>query len=210
MNDTTARLARRWTLSFLRPYRGRMTLVGRAAARRSRTRRARTWLLKVVIDYVLVGQPMPQPFAAWLQTIHEGNPLVLLVTLVVAGVVLQVAQPDHVGLQHPDPGRYRASAWSTTCATGCFSTCRRSGCSHHVKTNTGDAVYRVDVDAYAIENLLIGGFPLVTSVATLVVMFAILLKLDVTVALLSLAVVPFLYLSHPLLHLHAAQPRGGA
>jgi ABC-type multidrug transport system fused ATPase/permease subunit len=51
------------------------------------------------------------------------------------------------------------------------------------------------VDAYAIENLLIGGFPLVTSVATLVVMFAILLKLDLTVALLSLAVVPFLYLS---------------
>jgi ABC-type multidrug transport system fused ATPase/permease subunit len=56
-------------------------------------------------------------------------------------------------------------------------------------------VYRVDVDAYSIENLLIGGLPLVTSVATLIVMFAILLKLDVTVALLSLAVVPFLYLS---------------
>jgi ABC-type multidrug transport system fused ATPase/permease subunit len=52
----------------------------------------------------------------------------------------------------------------------------------------------VDVDAYSIENLLIGGFPLVTSVATLVVMFGLLLKLDVTVALLSLAVVPFLYL----------------
>jgi ABC-type multidrug transport system fused ATPase/permease subunit len=68
------------------------------------------------------------------------------------------------------------------------------GLHHHVKTNTGDAVYRVDVDAYAIENLLIGGFPLVTSVVTLVVMFAILMKLDITVALLSLAVVPFLYL----------------
>ena len=52
----------------------------------------------------------------------------------------------------------------------------------------------MDVDAYAIENLLIGGFPLMTSVATLVVMFAILLKRDVTIALLSLAIVPFLYL----------------
>ena len=39
-----------------------------------------------------------------------------------------------------------------------------------------------------------GIFPLATSVITLVVMFAILLRLDVTVALLSLAVVPFLYL----------------
>src|SRR3990172_10590688 len=67
--------------------------------------------------------------------------------------------------------------------------------SHHIRTSTADSVYRVDVDAYAIENLLIGGFPLVTSVATLVVMFAILLELDATVALLAVTIVPFLYLS---------------
>src|SRR5207249_1442132 len=69
------------------------------------------------------------------------------------------------------------------------------GLHHHITTNTGDAVYRVDVDAYTIENLVMSGlFPLATSVITLVVMFAILLKLDRTVALLSLTVVPFLYL----------------
>ena len=39
-----------------------------------------------------------------------------------------------------------------------------------------------------------GIFPLATSVIALVVMFAILLQLDVTIALLSLTVVPFLYL----------------
>src|SRR5439155_5325027 len=69
------------------------------------------------------------------------------------------------------------------------------GLNHHITTSIGDAVYRIDVDAYAIENLLIGGFPLVTSVTTLVVMFVILFKKDVTVALLSLAVMPFLYVS---------------
>ena len=59
----------------------------------------------------------------------------------------------------------------------------------------GDAVYRIDVDAYAIENLVISGlFPLVTSVASLLVMFSILASLDTTIALLSLAVVPFLFL----------------
>jgi ATP-binding cassette subfamily B protein/subfamily B ATP-binding cassette protein MsbA len=62
-------------------------------------------------------------------------------------------------------------------------------------TNTGDAVYRVDVDSYAIENLVMSGlFPLATSVTTLAVMFGILLTRDVTVALLSLTVVPFLFL----------------
>jgi len=152
------------------------------------------WLLKIVIDYVLVGRPMPEPFAAWLQTIHEGDPLVLLVTLVVTGVVLQIV--------HQVISAYSTQIQVDTGQRMVYSMRYRLvqhlqtlGLHHHVKTNTGDAVYRVDVDAYSIENLLIGGFPLLTSMATLIVMFAILLKLDVTVALLSLAVVPFLYLS---------------
>jgi ATP-binding cassette subfamily B protein/subfamily B ATP-binding cassette protein MsbA len=57
-------------------------------------------------------------------------------------------------------------------------------------------VYRVDVDAYAIENLVMSGlFPLATSIASLTVMFAILLRMNVTIALLSLTVIPFLYFS---------------
>ena len=39
------------------------------------------------------------------------------------------------------------------------------GLHHHITTSTGDAVYRVDVDAYSIENLVMSGvFPLATSV----------------------------------------------
>jgi ABC-type multidrug transport system fused ATPase/permease subunit len=184
----------RWTLSFLRPYRGRAALVAVLLLVEVALGALQPWLLKVVIDYVLVGRPVPQPFAAWLQTMHEGDPLVLLVTLVIAGVVLQIVhqitsaystqiQVD-TGQRMVYQMRYRLVQHLQTL-----------GLYHHVKTSTGDAVYRVDVDAYAIENLLIGGFPLLTSVATLIVMFTILMKLDLTVALLSLAVVPFLYLS---------------
>ena len=192
MNDPPSLVS--WTLSFLRPYRGTRCSSAVLLLVEVALGALQPWLLKVVIDYVLVGRPMPQPFAAWLQTIHEGDPLVLLVTLVIAGVVLQIVhqiisaystqiQVD-TGQRMVYNMRYRLVQHLQTL-----------GLHHHVKTNTGDAVYRVDVDAYAIENLLIGGFPLLTSVATLIVMFAILLKLDVTVALLSLAVVPFLYLS---------------
>ena len=50
------------------------------------------------------------------------------------------------------------------------------GLHHHITTNTGDAVYRVDVDSYAIENLAMSGvFPLATSIITLLVMFVVLL-----------------------------------
>ena len=38
------------------------------------------------------------------------------------------------------------------------------GLHHHITTSTADLVYRVDVDAYAIENLVMSGiFPLATS-----------------------------------------------
>ena len=67
---------------------------------------------------------------------------------------------------------------------------------HHVTTNTGDAVYRIDVDSYSIENLVMSGiFPLMTSTAALIVMFSLMASIDASIALLSLAVVPFLFLS---------------
>ena len=43
--------------------------------------------------------------------------------------------------------------------------------AYHLRTPTGDSVYRIDADAYAIENLAMSGvLPLATSVATLAVM----------------------------------------
>src|SRR5262249_19374067 len=76
-----------------------------------------------------------------------------------------------------------------------FDHLTRLGLHHHVTTNTADAVYRVDVDAYAIENLVMSGlFPLATSFTSLVVMFVVLLRLNATIALLSLSIVPFLFL----------------
>jgi ATP-binding cassette subfamily B protein/subfamily B ATP-binding cassette protein MsbA len=181
-----------WTLSFLRPYRGLMLFAAVLLLFEVCLGALQPWLLKAVIDYVLVQQPIPAPFARWLTVLHAGDRLTLLVTIVIAGVVLQVANQivsAYSTQVQVDTGqrmvyglRYRLLQHLQTL-----------GLHHHIATSTGDAVYRIDVDAYAIENLLIGGFPLVTSVATLIVMFTILVKLDLTIALLSLAVMPFLY-----------------
>ena len=51
----------RWTLAFMRPYRGRMTLVAILLLVEVALGALQPWLLKAVIDYVLVGQPIPQP-----------------------------------------------------------------------------------------------------------------------------------------------------
>jgi len=182
-----------WMLSFLRPHRGRVMVLTVLLLLEVGLGALQPWPLKAVIDYVLVQHQMPERVGTWLRNIHDVDRFVLLVTLVIAGVVLQVAYQV-------------ASAYSTQVLvdTGqrmvydlryrLLEHLQALGLQHHITTSTGDAVYRIDADAYAIENLLIGGLPLLTATATLIVMFAILLKLDVAVALLSLSVVPLLYL----------------
>src|SRR4029078_3500886 len=133
--------------------------------------------------------------------------------VVIGGVVLQVVNQF-------------VSAWGTQVQvdTGqrmvydlrhrVFEQLTRPGAHHPITRSTADAVYRVDVDAYAIENLVMSGvFPLATSITALTVMFGILLYKhvpvallaltfmfgmllykNVPVALLSLTVIPFLYL----------------
>jgi len=184
-----------WTLSFMRPYRGRVAGVGLLMLLQVALGALEPWPLKIVIDYVLGQHELPQVLQPWALNISGGTTLGLLVLFVLLGVALQlvhqVASAYGVRLQ-TDTGqrmvydlRYRL-----------LEHLQSLGLNHHITTNTGDAVYRVDVDSYSIENLAISGvFPLASSIITLVVMFAVLVRLDVSVALLSLTVVPFLFLS---------------
>ena len=194
-----------WTLLFLRPYRGRVSLLSVLLLSEITLGALAPWPLAIVIDYVLAGKSffadMPdlvKPalgwIAPWVRALTHDNRVVLLVAVVIGGVVLQVVNQlvSAYGTQvQVDTGqrmvydlRYRL-----------FQHLTALGLHHHITTSTADAVYRVDVDAYAIENLVMSGlFPLATSITSLAVMFGVLLYMNVTIALLSLTVVPFLYL----------------
>ena len=184
-----------WTLSFLSPYRRRVALLAFLLLAEIGLGALQPWPLAVVIDYVLVNNPMPEPFARWLTAIHGGDRFVLLIVLVGAGVLLQLTNQlvSAYGTQvQVDTGQRMVYDLRRQL----FQHLTGLGLHHHITTSTADAVYRVDVDAYAIENLVMSGFfPLATSVISLTVMFGILLRLNVTIALLSLTVVPFMYLS---------------
>jgi ABC-type multidrug transport system fused ATPase/permease subunit len=66
---------------------------------------------------------------------------------------------------------------------------------HHENVPTSDAVYRINNDATALEHLILRGlFPMVFSVLTLITMLVVLVRLEATLALLSMVVVPGLYL----------------
>ena len=183
-----------WSLSFLKPYRFRVALLSVLLLSEIALGALQPWPLAIVIDYVLQQHPMPEPFAGWLLAIHGGDRFILLIILVVAGVVLQIINQlvSAYGTQvQVDTGQRMVYDLRGRL----FEHLTSLGLHHHITTSTADAVYRVDVDAYAIENLVMSGiFPLATSFSALAVMFAILVRLDVTIALLSLTVVPFMYL----------------
>jgi ATP-binding cassette, subfamily B, bacterial len=194
-----------WTLSFLRPYRGRVMLLWVLLLLEIGLGLLQPWPLTLVIDHVLGAKPLPEPLAHWVAAILGGTlgtgtlsgfrfNIAVIVVIVVAGVVLQITNQfvSAYGTQvQVDTGQRMVYDLRHRL----FQHLQALGLHYHISTSTADAVYRVDVDAYSIENLIMSGlFPLATSVLTLIGMFAVLLKLDSIVALLTLTVVPFLYL----------------
>jgi ABC-type multidrug transport system fused ATPase/permease subunit len=163
------------------------------------------WPLAVVIDNVLGGKTFSTGITRWAAmgaalshlkaALTHNNRFAFLVLVVIAGVALQVVNQlvSAYGTQvQVDTGQRMVYDLRSRL----FEHLTALGLHHHITTSTADAVYRVDVDAYAIENLVMSGiFPLATSIASLTVMFGVLLYMNVTIALWSLAVVPFLYLS---------------
>ncbi len=185
-----------WTLSFLRPYRGRAVVLSLLLLAQIGLGALQPWPLKLIIDNVLnnAEQPFSEPLRSWLGVATGSNLVAILVVIVIGGVVLQIVNhfvTAHATQLQVDTGQRMVYDLRAVL----FEHLQALGLQHHITTNTGDAVYRIDVDSYSIENLVMSGlFPLATSLVTLVVMFAILLRLDMTVALLSLAIVPFLLL----------------
>ena len=192
----TARPLLPWVLTFLQPHRRRVALLAFLLTAQIGLSALQPWPLKIVIDNILnyKNHPLPAPYDGWLFAITGGNMIVALALVVFSGVVLQ--------LLYELSAAYGTKTQTTTgqqmvydLRARLFQHLQALGLHHHITTNTGDAVYRIDVDSYAIENLVMSGiFPLASSITTLVVMFIVLLRLDLTVALLSLLVVPFLYL----------------
>ncbi|MEZ5285699.1 MAG: ABC transporter ATP-binding protein [Vicinamibacterales bacterium] len=182
-----------WSLSLLRPYRGRMVVIVLLALVEVGLAALAPWPLKALVDNVFGRQPFPGLLGSAADALTGGRPALLLAFVALAGFGLQLAhelvRAAHTQLQ-VDTGQRVVYALRDRLLAHLQALPMR----HHVTGRTGDAVYRIDADAYCVNDLIIGGiFPLVTAGLTLSLMFVILLSVDATLALLSLAVAPFLY-----------------
>lgn len=183
----------RWTLSFLRPYRTRVVIITALSIVEVGLAALTPWFLKTIIDNVLGGQPMAPWLASAVDRLIGPHPVTLLITIAVTGLVLQLllemVMMLHTQLQ-VNTGQHIVYDLRRRLLDRLLALSLR----HHLTTRTADAVYRLEADAYCVNDLAMGGvFPLAMSGLKLAVMFSILAQLDPSLALLSLAVVPFLW-----------------
>ena len=185
----------RWTLSFLEPYRTRVAAVAALSFAEIGLAALAPWPLKVVVDNVLGGRPLPEPLEVLTRSTIGGSVVALLVVVVVGGLLIQILA-ELVRIAHTQLQVNMAQRIVYKLRADLLHHLQALPLRHHILTKTADSVYRLDADAHCVDDLIIGGvFPLALAALNLSVMFTVLVYLDVTLALLALAVVPFLYLS---------------
>jgi len=183
-----------WTLGFLRPYRRQAVAIVALSLLEVALTALAPWPLKVIVDYVLSGLPLPETLAALTPAQIAGSAGALLVAVVLVGLVIQVAN-EAVRMIHTQMQVHVAQRVVYTLRSRLLEHLQALPLRHHLLTPTADSVYRLDADAHCVDDLIIGGvFPLIMAALKLATMFVVLLWIDWTLALLSLAVAPFLFL----------------
>lgn len=151
------------------------------------------WPLKVVVDHVLGQEPMPPSLAQWLGPVAT-HQIGLLVAAVVGSLGLALMENAlHV------VGNYvntRIDQHITLdFRSQLFLHAQRMSLAFHDRRRSGMLIYMINSQGDAPAGLIMTIPLLAESALTLVGMFWISYKLDWELALLSLAVVPFLYYS---------------
>jgi ABC-type multidrug transport system fused ATPase/permease subunit len=174
----------------LAPYGGRLLLLTGLSAAEVALRVALPWPMKAVVDYA-IGDIQPP---AWMIVVGGMRRDSWLVIAVVTGILLQMLH-QAVLMVHTRVHTETGHRLTRDLRQRLFVHLQSLSLRHHSRMPVGTAVYHLQADASFLDLLLVRGvLPLVFSAATLVVMFAILLRIDVTLAVVSMAIVPLLYL----------------
>ncbi len=153
------------------------------------------WPLKLIVDYVLPGQPLPEPLDIWAQAL-PGGVLSLGLLAWLAGSTVLVFLGHQAALLAQS---YLQAGIGTRMVYDLggvlFDHMQRLSLRFHSRRQIGDLVRRVMGDTSCVRDLTIGvALPLLMSLTTLAVMFAVMWHLDPSLAMLSLLVAPVIAL----------------
>ena len=184
----------RWTAAFLRPYRARVAAVLGLSLVEIGLATAAPWALKLIVDSVLGGQPLPAPLVAALPFAADLGAVALLALFAAGGLAIELSA-EAVRLAHTQIEVDMGQRVVHDLRSRLLEHLQALPLRHHLTHRTSDAVYRLDADTYCINDLVTGGaLPIALAALHLAVMFVVVLAMDATLALLALSVAPFLYL----------------
>lgn len=151
------------------------------------------WPLQMLFDNVLGGQPLPKPLGVVVGPL-AGSRVALLLVAVVGGVAVILLQHGLTVLDNYVNTKIELNM-VLDLRGDLFQHAQRLSLAFHDQKRSGMLIYAINGQADAAARLVMIMPGLAQSVLTLVGMFVVLLSMSWQLALLSLAVVPFLYYS---------------
>jgi ATP-binding cassette subfamily B protein len=149
------------------------------------------WPLAILVDTVLGSEPLPSLLPAWTASLGTTT---LLVATVVAGLLI-TASANAVTVAN-EYVTTRLDQWMVLdLRSDMYRHAQRLSLGFHEQKRTGALMYQINNLAKAVGAITVSIPPVLQSVLTLAGMFFVTYRLDSTLALLSLTVVPFIYLS---------------
>jgi ATP-binding cassette subfamily B protein/subfamily B ATP-binding cassette protein MsbA len=177
---------RRKILSCLLPYRWQFLWALIQVFLISGCELMKPWPFKVIIDNVLSNNPLPWQFIASM------SPQTLLLCACV-GIVLTYLLSASFTLLNSYTTVQVGQKVVNDLRGDLYSHLQRLSLAFHGRWPTGDLLYRITADTYAIQTLSTSGFlPILSALVLVVGMFIILLRLDAALTLLALSVCPAL------------------
>jgi ABC-type multidrug transport system fused ATPase/permease subunit len=149
------------------------------------------WPLKVLFDSVLGSHPVPAPIAPILAPLGNDK-VALLLVIVGAGFALTLLNNGLKVLNSYYETRVSQSM-VLDFRSELFRHSQRLSLDFHDRTKGGALIYAINFQADAAAGLVMALLPLFRSALTLVGMFWVTFKIDPGLALIAMAVVPFLY-----------------
>lgn len=181
----------RWSLGYLRPYRGKLTLFLIIAVVEIISGLLLPWPLKFIVDNALGSQPVPSWMNGLIGIFGSGT-VAMLVLGCVAYLVLHYAS-EFISVAHTQMQQSIGQRLIFDLRQQLFAHLQSLSLRFHLKRGPGETIYHIENDSYCVESLtLSGAFPLMSAAVTLGSMFIVLLRINYQVALMSLVVVPFL------------------
>jgi ATP-binding cassette subfamily B protein len=176
------------------PFKGQIAAVALLLLSYSVFEALRPWPLKLIVDNVLAGQPLPSAMA-WLHALPGGAAKLGLLGWLTAGTVVIFLAGWGAKLAQTYLQAGLGARMNYRLGADVFDHLQRLSLRFHASQRVGDLTQRVMSDSACARELVASvALPLLTSVVTLAMMIVVVFRLNPFLATIAVAAIPPLYL----------------